>query len=225
MGGGWKKYARPQVNERVSPYCSCIPNTPIASIFTDTAENNINVQQLHEWLKSWSIFDFPGLFPQDGRPICFPWLQGKRAPQDGSPNIVPWTICGRSFLQGWREGLGYWGSLGVRETGPGRLAAPMLARALVFLELTCWRSEWSQKQNATLHAHWSLGSRERREIARALAVPNPLLDLKLSWTELPISLVGTGLCGGGCRQGRGREGSRLCSILITSSEAAPFPQS
>lgn len=141
----------------------------------------------------WSIHNFPGWFPQDGRPICFPWLQRKRATQDRSSNIVLWAI----LVQGWGSGLGSCGSLSVRKTGPGRLAAPMLAQALVFLELTCWRSEWSQKQNATLHAHWSLGSRERREIARAFAVPNPLLDLKLSWTELPISLVGTGLLRGG----------------------------
>lgn len=80
---------------------------------------------------------------------------------------------------------------------PGRqgvwgLAAPGLAQALIFLLLNCW-SGWNQKQNATLYAHWSLGSRERKMIASAFTVPNPLLDLKLSWTELPNSLVETGL--------------------------------
>lgn len=56
-------------------------------------------------------------------------------------------------------------------------------------------------------------------IARVLAVPNPLLDLKLSWTELPNSLVETGLWVGVGRGGeeKGAVGSRL----HYGSEAAP----
>lgn len=59
-------------------------------------------------------------------------------------------------------------------------------------------------------------------IARVLAVPNPLLDLKLSSTELPNSLGETGLWVGVGRGG-GREGSSWL-ILTTGSEAAPLPR-
>ena len=55
-----------------------------------------------------------------------------------------------------------------------------------------------------------------------LAVPNPLLDLKLSSTELLNSLGETGLWVGVGRGGGREESSWL--ISRTSSEAAPFPQ-
>lgn len=62
-----------------------------------------------------------------------PLVSREETPQDRSPNIVLCTTCSWSLLQGWRDGLGYWGYLAVREPGTGRLAAPILAQALVLL--------------------------------------------------------------------------------------------
>ena len=150
----------------------------------------------------------------------FLWLKGKRATHDEPSCVVLQAICG-PFLRS--IGTAWVTKSTPRRHGTWGLAAPELAQALIFLVLNCWGNGWNQKQNATLHAHWSLGSGKRKTVARVLAVPNPLLDLKLSSTELPNSLGETGLWVGVSRGG-GREESSSWLISRTSSEAAPFLQ-
>lgn len=147
------------------------------------------------------------------------WLKGKRAKHDEPSCVVLQAICG-PFLRS--TGTAWVIKSTQRRQGTWGLAAPELAQAFIFLVLNCWGNGWNQKQNATLHAHWSLGSGKQKTIARVLAVPNPLLNLKLSSTELPNSLGETGLWVGVGRGGGREESSWL--ISRTSSEAAPFPK-
>lgn len=126
-----------------------------------------------------------------------------------------------------------WKGMGLLATGlsmPRRqgtwgvgLFAPVLAQAFIFCVCVQnhWRSSWNKKENATLYAHCSLGSRQRERIARMSAVPNPLPDLKPSSTGLPNSLVEPGLWGS---VGRGGGWSLGCTAQVLLQKAAPLPQ-
>lgn len=103
--------------------------------------------------------------------------------------------------------------------GGQALAAPVLAQALIFLRR--FAGEVVEMGREMPHCPptevWAPG---KGMIARAIAVPSPLLHLQLSFWGLPNSLVETGLCRAWA--GWGREG-RAVGAWSPSLEQKQLP--